>query len=361
MKLFTVGPVEMYDHTRAMGSRQNEYFREPEFSAFLSETSNLLKQALFAPQEYHTIFLASSGTGAMEATVINCFNSADKLLIINGGTFGNYFVNICKKNKIPYDEVILNYGEMLTKNVLDSYSGKKYTALLVNICETSTGQLYDIKLLDSFCKRNGMYLIVDAISSAFADEYKISNYKIHATILSSQKALALPPGLAMVVLSDQIYEERVKISGTNSMYFDFKAYVNNMTRGQTPFTPCIGLLYQLNDMLKHLLEQGIDNKISRTHTLATYFRKQARKNNIQMPVYPLANAVTPVLFSDINAFNLHEKLRDQYSIYINPNGLMPERICRIGHLGNLTEVDYDLLITAINDIMSQMKKEKYTI
>jgi aspartate aminotransferase-like enzyme len=348
----------MYEHTKTAGALQNEYFREPKFSNFMRETEVLFKKALFAPDEYFSMFLSCSGTGAMEATVINCFTSRDKLLIINGGTFGEYFVNISRYNQIPHEEIVLKHGEVLTEESFAPYDRKNYTALLVNICETSTGQIYDMNLIVDFCRRNQMYLIVDAISSAFADEYDIGKYAIDASIVNSQKGLALPPGLAMVILSNRLYEERVANNQVKSMYFDFKEYVTNMERGQTPFTPCIGLLYQLNDMLRLILEQGIHDKIKKTHELAVYFRRWAIENDIKIPSYPLSNALTPVIFDDINACRVYEKLRDDHDIYINPNRYMSERICRVGHLGNLSVEDIDLLIIALKQVIQDLSENR---
>lgn len=358
MKLFTLGPVEMYEHTKSIGSLQNEYFRDTKFSNFMYETDMLLKKALFAPSEYHTMFLTCSGTGAMESTIINCFTSNDKLLVINGGTFGGYFVNICKYNQIPYEEISLKFGTPLIKKFLEPHEGESYTALLVNICETSTGQLYDIDLLSDFCKRNKMFLIVDAISSAFADEYNITKYDIDATIISSQKALALPPGLAVSILSDRIYNDRVVNNNVKSMYFDFKAYNADMKRGQTPFTPCIGILYQLNDMLKQILKQGVANKINETKSLADYFRRMVVKSGINIPSYALSNALTPILFDTVDAYDVYKKLRDDFNIYINPNGFMSDYICRVGHLGNLTSKDFDMLLYALNKVVEDLSQNK---
>ena len=227
---FTLGPVEMYPRTKAAGSLQNPYFRTSEFSSFMKETEGMLKQFLNVPPAYHTMFLASSGTGAMEATLLNCLTPGDKALIINGGTFSAYFMDLCRYQGIPFDTVDVPFGKELTPNLLLPYEGKEYAALLVNIHETSTGQLYGREMLRDFCKRNEMYYFADAISSVCADELDVERYGMDSVMLSSQKGFALPPGLGIVIISDGLYDKRVANNKVASMYFDFKEYVKNMTR-----------------------------------------------------------------------------------------------------------------------------------
>ena len=356
MKLFTVGPVEMHDSTKAIGALQNKYFRTNDFSELMLETGDMLKKALFAPPNYHTIFLTCSGTGAMDAAIANCFTQNDHLLIVNGGTFGKYFVDICKYKNIPYDEIVLDFGEILTKNLLESHIHSDTTALLITIHETSTGQLYDIQMASDFCKAHNLYLIVDAISSAFADEYDITRHNIDVTIISTHKALALPPGIAMVLLSNKLYNERVQDNAVESMYFDFKLYVKNFERGQPPFSPAIGILYQLHDMLKRISSEGIENQIAKTRNLAQHFRECMKGSKIGIPSYPLSNALTPLMLNGISARTVYERLRDEYGFYINPNGYLADKVCRVGHLGNLQKSDLTLLALALDEIMKDVCK-----
>lgn len=129
------------------------------------DSERVLKRLLDADDDCKVAFLTASGTGAMEAAVSCLLTPSDKALVINGGGFGRRFTEICDVHDIPYDQIALSTGETFTKEHLEEFNGMGYTALLVNLDETSTGQLYDIALLSEFCKANGMYLIVDAISA----------------------------------------------------------------------------------------------------------------------------------------------------------------------------------------------------
>ena len=242
MKLFTIGPVQMFPETLDIRAQQIPYFRTTEFSQMMLKTDLLLKKVAGTGPESKVIYLTASGTAAMEATVMNCFSSEDKVLVIAGGTFGQRFAEICRVHEIPSESIVLKFGEILTREVLEKYNDQGFTGMLVNLHETSTGQLYDIGIISEFCKRNGLYLIVDAISTFLCDEFYMDEWGIDVTILSSQKGFCLAPGLSMIVLNGKIIREKVLPKKVKSMYFNFNDYLCNIARGQTPFTPAVGIL-----------------------------------------------------------------------------------------------------------------------
>lgn len=345
MKLFTIGPVQMYPHTLNIASRQLPYFRDSDFSAVNLRIERNIKRLMNAPNSAKTVLLTASGTGAMEATVINLFDKSDKLLVINGGSFGHRFCEICSLHEIPHESVDLNFGEILTAERLAMFDGAGFTGLLVNIHETSTGQLYSIKMLSNFCKRNDLVFVVDAISSFLADSFDFSAYSIDAAIISSQKALALSPGVSAVVLSERVIESRLPRIEPRSLYFNFKSALRNMERGQTPFTPAVGTLLEMDDMLNSI--QSVDERISKSRKLADYFRSHINELPIGVPDMPLSNALTPVLLPG-NAKQIYLALKEQYGLVVTPSGgELADKMLRIGHLGNLVCDDYDTLITAL--------------
>lgn len=114
-------------------------------------------------------------------------------MVVNGGSFGARFVKLCRIYEIPYTEIKLDVGKKLTEEMLSPFESAGYTGFLVNIDETSTGVLYDLELISGFCKRNEIFLVVDAISSFFADPISMERQEIDVLITGSQKALACPP------------------------------------------------------------------------------------------------------------------------------------------------------------------------
>lgn len=354
MKLFTVGPVEMYPEILEIGSHQIPYFRNQYFSDIMYELDSNLKKLMNMVEDDKNIILTASGTGAMEAVVINCLTSEDKALVISGGSFGERFEQLCELYDIPYDTLRVKFGESFSADMLDKYESKGYTALLVNLHETSVGQLYPVDILSDFCQRNQMYFIVDAISAVFADEIDFTYHKIDALIFSSQKALALAPGIAIVSLSKKIIR-RLNVK-PKTMYFNFSDYLKNGMRGQTPFTPAVGIVIQTNAMIRAILMEGIKNKILKTRELAEYFRKQLHANGFEVPGYPLSNAMTPVWFGT-GAKLYYESLIDDYEINVNPcGGELADKMFRVGHMGNLTVEDHDDLICALCKIRERNQK-----
>lgn len=350
MKLFTVGPVEMFPETLEMNAKQVPYFRTPEFSEIMLENEVLFKESIYASKETKVIFLTASGTAAMEAAVINCFTPDDRLLVIQGGSFGKRFAEICKIHKIPFDEVKLTFGETLTKEKLEPYKKNAYNGLLVNLHETSTGQLYDIDMLSEFCRENGLYLIVDAIGAYGADEINFEKQGIDVLIVSSQKTLALAPGAAVVAVSERMYQNRVLSLESGVLYLDFKQHIDNLKRGQTPFTPAVGIFLNLNQRLKQMRQIGMKEISQNMHRAACRFRQETARLGFMVPEYPLSNALTPVIAAPY-AERLYQKLKEEYDMIVTPSGgELKDVLVRVGHLGNVRWKDYEELLAAINEV-----------
>lgn len=354
MKLFTVGPVEMFPETLATASRQLPYFRTREFSQIMFENEEMFKRSINAPQDAKTVFLTASGTGAMEAAIMNCFTKEDRLLVINGGSFGRRFAEICNIHQIPHDEVILEFGKELTEELLEVVDGSRYSGLLVNLHETVTGQLYDIALLAQYCRKYNLYFVVDAVSAYGADEVDFSQYAIDVLIVSSQKALALSPGISIVEISKRIYEERVLKIQPSTLYFDFKMCIENLKRGQTPFTPAVGILLELNERLKQIQKAGWKRMQEECHALAVRFRMELEQRDFEVPVYRLSNALTPILLKP-HAKEMYLHLKEDYGFIVTPSGgELEEVLIRVGHLGNVCWEDYDKLLEAMECIRESL-------
>jgi len=369
---------------------QLPYFRTEEFSKINLECAERLKRLAGAPEDSHVFFLTCSGTGAMEAVVGGCFAAGDRLLAINGGGFGRRFCEMAVFHGIPTGSVDLAFGEALGPEKLETAiesrestqinnigaADARFTGLLVNLHETTTGQLYYKDVLAGFCRANRLFFVVDAIGSFLADPLDFEKDGVDALIISSQKALALPPGLSALILSDRLYE---KVSGRVSvgqgaagqgvrpfsLYLDLAEAEANAARGQTPFTPAIGLLLALRERLERLeAEGGAEAAVARTKALAEDFRSRIEKlqkrkdtspgkTTLALPDYPLSNACTPLVFPEGGAKAVYEKLASEHGVWLNPNGgPLADTVLRVGHLGNLTEKDNALLAGLLTDILT---------
>ena len=348
---FTVGPVMSSDAVREIGGEQVPYFRTPEFSEIMLENERLIKKFSKAEEQAKVLFITGSGTASMEATVMNVFTSSDKVLIINGGSFGHRFVELCKIHEIPYDEINPAFGEDITEELLSPFDGKGYTGFLVNIHETSTGVHFNINLISEFCKRNNLLLVVDAISSFLADPFDMSELGADVMITGSQKALACPPGISVIVLSKKAVD-RVNNNNVRSMYFDLKDALKNAQRGQTPFTPAVGILRQINMRLREIdAAGGAQSEIDKIHGIATDFRNRIKNLPLEIVSKSLSNAVTPIHPTNVSAYDVFIKLKDEYGIWICPNGGdLKDEVFRVGHIGSLSIDDNSKLIAALADL-----------
>lgn len=335
----------------AIGAEQVPYFRTAEFSATMKENEALMTQFTKAPEGSRVVFITGSGTASMEATVMNVFTPADKVLVVNGGSFGHRFVQLCEIHDIPHTEIALEMGHKLTAEHLAPYEGQGYTGFLVNLDETSTGVLYDINLISQFCQRNNIFLVVDSISSFLADPFNMQALGVDVMITGSQKALACSPGISIIVLAPQAVE-RVCSREVKSMYFNLKDALKNGERGQTPFTPAVGILRQINARLKEIeAAGGVETENQRMAALAADFREKIKDLPFTIVSQSLSNAVTPLHPHNVSAYDIFLKLKDEYNIWVCPNGGdMADKVFRVGHLGALTPADNTTLVAALTDL-----------
>ena len=361
--LFTVGPVMMFPSTLRLGGTQVPYFRTPEFTTTVLDCEQSLILLADAAIGSRAVFLTASGTGAMEAAIINTLSPNDRALIIVGGTFGARFCEICKDAAIAFDAIELEPGASFDPEMLKAYDLSQYSALLVNAHETSTGVRYDIAALGAICRANGLLFIVDAISAFLCDPISMISMGIDVLIVSSQKALALAPGLSMLLLSPRAIEivERAHVS---SYYFGLKKYLQDGARGQTPFTPAVGVLMQLLDRLDALKAIGASALVDQCHARANYFRHAIEGLPYAIFAQTPSNALTALspqkegLAQDgqqeqkaRSTYAIYEILKNDYGLVVTPNGgALKDTVFRVGHMGNLTKKDFSILAAALREI-----------
>ncbi len=348
---FTVGPVQSADCVKKIGSEDVPYFRTAEFSEIMFENERLIKEFAHAPEGSRVVFITGSGTASMEAAVMNSFTPDDLVMVINGGSFGQRFVDLCQIHNISYIEIKPECGQTVTHDMLKSAYRSGVTGLLINMHETSTGVLYDIDMIGSFCKEKGLFLVVDAISAFLADEFDMESVGADIMIAGSQKALACPPGISLLILSKKAVD-RVNCATAKCMYLNLRSALKNGERGQTPFTPAVGTLLQINARLREIKSTGgVQHEINRTKTLAEDFRSRIKNLPFEITSHSLSNAVTPLHPLNVSAYHVFLTLKDEYDIWVCPNGgEFAEQIFRVGHIGNLTEKDNTVLIDALNDM-----------
>ncbi len=351
---FTVGPVMSNEEVLAIGGEQVPYFRTQEFSDIMLENERLMKEFVTAPENAKAVFITGSGTASMEAVVMNIFTPKDKLIVIDGGSFGHRFTQLCDIHDIPYTAIKPELGHTVTPEMLEPFKGKGYTGLLVNIHETSTGVHYDPQLLGDFCNEEGMLFVIDAISSFLADPLDMTGCHADVVITGSQKVLACAPGISITVLGEKALK-RIEENDVRCMYLNLKDALKNAERGQTPFTPAVGILRQINARLRRIKNNGgAESEITVIKSQAEDFRNKIKDLPFEIVSESMSNALTPLHPTTASAYDIFLHLKDEYGIWICPNGgEMKDTIFRVGHFGAQTSEDNDTLIAAFMDLQKR--------
>ena len=215
-----------------------------------------------------------------------------------------------------------------------------------------------MNLIGDFCKRNNLFLFVDAISGFMADELSMKKMHINAAITGSQKALGLPPSMSFTVMDTDAIERCQRINVRN-LYLNYPDYLKNGERGQTPFTPAVGTLIQLNEKLKRIeLSGGIAHQNTIAREKAEYFRNRVRSLPFKLfsATKDSSNCVTALCPTNpnVNAHKLFEIIKDEYGIWVCPNaGDMAEKVFRVGHIGSITYEEIDLLVNTFFDLQKR--------
>jgi len=355
-KTFTPGPTPISKHILEIANYQLPYNRTQNFSELTFEILSSLKYIFQTSSD--VIILTASGTGAMEATTLGFLNSKDKVLIINGGTFGQRWVNLCERFEIPFEEIHLKPGKNIDPEIIDQYlKSSTFTALLMNAHETSTGILYDVEQIGGIANRHKVFFIVDAISSICADTFLMDEWFVDVALLSSQKALALPPGLSFIALNERA-KERLISNERKSFYFDLLDYLENQKRGQMPFTPAISLFLMLRQRLEDITQEGMETVVSRHRILAQYFRKEIEELPFSILPERQSNAMTALKCDErINASDLVAHLSENHNIFLAPNGGdLKSRVFRVSHMGEQTTGDIGELVQALRKTVLEVGK-----
>ncbi|MGZ8158432.1 MAG: pyridoxal-phosphate-dependent aminotransferase family protein [Methylobacter sp.] len=342
--IFTPGPVKMPPYIMEIGARQTPYFRNEFFSNTLLECEKLLLDLASAPIGSRVVFLTASGTGAMEAAVMNLLSTNDKAIVINGGGFGQRFVDICKCHGAAVHEHKIDGENLADTAPLDAYA--ESTALLINAHETTKGILYDMDAIGHYCRKNKLLHIVDAISMFVTDDINMTDQHIDALIISSHKGLALPPGLSMVLLSPRAID---RVSPTKSLYFNFRNYLEDGLRGQTPFTPAVTILLQLHARLKQIERDTLKYEIDKANRIADYFRKHVSAWPLGLYSRFMPNAMTALTPTNGESALDIVKYLEGRNIIVAPNGgALKDAVFRVSHMGDMTTDYVDVLINALD-------------
>ncbi|MCM8786286.1 MAG: alanine--glyoxylate aminotransferase family protein [Candidatus Omnitrophica bacterium] len=359
-KLFTPGPTSIPEEILLEMAKPIIHHRTDEFLSIAKEVFEGLKYLFQTKND--VLILASSGTGAMEASITNLFSKGEKIIVINGGKFGERFVEIGKVYGLEVVDVKVEWGKTLSKEELEEIIGKNKDAkgVFANLCETSTATHFDVKSYGEIVSRyDDMILVVDAISSLGAIPCYMDDWKIDCLLTGSQKAFMLPPGLAFISLSEKAWAKS-KNSNLPKYYFDLRKYKKTLEKFDFPFTIPVSLIVGLRKAIEIIKQYTIEKIWEEHKKRAEATRKAIISMGLKLLSSSPSDAVTAILLPEnIDGDQLLKFIRKNYGISFAPGqDKLKGKIVRISHLGWQDEFD---VLTAINAFGVGLEKFGYKV
>jgi len=331
------------------------HHRTPEFSAVLDSARERLKPLFGTRQE--VILLASSGTGAMEAAVANLLEPEDHAVFVNGGKFGERWGKLISAHGAIAHEIKVEWGRSVHPEQVDDAlrAAPSAQAVFVQASETSTGALHPIAEIGEVARTRGVMLVVDGITSVGVFEQKMDEWGVDALVTGSQKALMLPPGLAMIALSQQALAH-ARESRAPRYYFDLlrelKAQRDEHT---TAYTAAVALVFALNKALDLIYAETLPRVFARQLLMAEATRAAALVLGLRIfPDHPAPGVTAMVTPEGIDSSKLIRYMRDELGVSVQGGqDQMKGRLLRIGHMGYLAPFDMLIAVGALEVALSK--------
>ncbi len=348
--LLAPGPTPVSESTALAMAMPMVHHRTPEFSQIFAEAAKDAKYLFQTKQD--VLIIASTGTGGMEGCVTNLFSPGDKLLVINGGKFGERWGQIGEAfgMKIVWHDVA--WGSAVNpddvKAIIDQ--DKEIRGILVQASETSTTVTHPIEALGKLTgERDDILLVVDGITGVGVFPLPMDDWNIDALITGSQKALQLPPGLALVALSEKAWGFADK-STCPRYYFDLKKERKNIGNDTTAYTPAVSLVIGLRGVLKGIREEGLENVHKRHNRLARATRAAVLALGLKLaaPDSPADSATGLFIPDGVDGAKLVKSLRDDFGVTLaGGQDSWKGKVMRIAHLGYVDTFDTIIAISAL--------------
>lgn len=329
----------------AIGSAPFIYMRTDAFSQINKESERMLLDLIHCPGG-RTIIYTGSGTGAMSAVVENYVSTKKKAFVIDGGSFGHRWFQLCEYYGIPVFDFKVPFAKDIDYALLEqTIAAEKPDVFLCQHHETSSGQLFDLERISAICHRYGVSLVVDVISTFLAEPLNMGALDVDICITSTQKGLNIPPGLSILFFSPKLDGYTFNHKG---YYWDFEDNFSNLKRGQTPFSPATILYLQLHARLQQLIVEGGENKnIADVRHRALHFRALCQQYGWAVPAENPSYAITGFQTKDTAERVIFKGLIDKYDTYIMPGGV--PGFYRVSHMGLQRDEDLDRLAAAIHE------------
>lgn len=349
------GPTEIEKDVLEAGSIPCEYMRTSDYTKRLQKIFVQL-QYLFQTKE-PVVMYAASGSGMLEAAVTNCLSCGDKAIYVNGGTFGKRWGDILRKHGIEAIEIRVEFGQSVSTDVvrqtLIAHSDAK--AVFVTQDETSSGALTDLESIGKIVSEyENTVLVADCVSSLGVEKMLFDEWQIDIAVTSSQKALALPPGLGFLAISKKGMA-RAEQADLKTFYFDAIEYVKQWQRGQTPYTPAVSLINQLELRLEKIAKEGLDNLQKRYKENTHKIREGMKELGFNVHAKNPASCVSGYMCDKYDTSEIVRIMREEHHIEIAPSGgELAHRFFRVGNFGAIGYAEIEMFFTAFQSTLKSL-------
>jgi aspartate aminotransferase-like enzyme len=350
--LMTPGPTPVPAEVLLTQAAPIIHHRTPDFSAAFAEAIKGLKY-VFQTEESDALLFASSGTGAMESAIANCFCAGDSVIVARNGKFGDRMKQISEVYGLNVIDLAYEWTQVVDPadiaTALEENPGVR--GVIVTHSETSSGVLNDVKTIGAIVAEHPeCVFIVDSITGIGAVECKTDEWHLDVVMTGSQKGLMLPPGLAALTVSPKAWRAYER-STLPKYYFDWMKYKKNIEKDTTPFTPAVSLVLGLNVALEMIRTEGLENTIARHTRLAEATRRGCEALGLTLfaPPEGRGSAVTPVWVPEgVDGKAIVKIMKDRYGVTIaGGQDAYAGRIFRVGHLGYFGEFDIITTLAAL--------------
>jgi len=355
------GPTPVPEKVLQALSKHPIGHRSKEFQDLVESTTKNLQWLHQTKNDVLTI--TGSGTAAMEAGIINTLSRGDKVICGENGKFGERWVKVAKEFGLEVIKIDSEWGTPLDpeefKKVLEEDKQKEIKAVILTHSETSTGVINDLETISSYIRTHNTALsIIDCVTSLGACNVPVDEWKLDIVASGSQKGYMIPPGLSFIAMSQKAWEAAEK-SNLPKFYLNLKSYRKSLSTNSNPYTPAVNLVFALDEALKMMREEGLDNIFQRhnKHKLALSNAVKALNLKLFADEKYLSPSITAIKTEGIDAEEFRKAIKNNFDILLaGGQDHLKGKIFRVGHLGYVNDRDIVTVVSAIGNTLLNLGK-----
>ena len=358
------GPTPVPEKVLQALSKHPIGHRSKEFQDLVESTTENLKWLHQTQNDVLTI--TGSGTAAMEAGIINTLSKGDKVICGENGKFGERWVKVAEEFGLEVIKIDSKWGDPLNpeefKKILEEDKQKEIKAVILTHSETSTGVINDLETISSYIRDHKTALsIVDCVTSLGACNVPVDKWQLDIVASGSQKGYMIPPGLSFISVSEKAWQASEK-SNLPKFYLNLKSYRKSLASNSNPYTPAVNLIFALDESLKMMKDEGLENIFKRHNRHKLAMSNAARTLGLKLFAEEnhLSPSITAIKTEGMDAEIFRKEIKQKFDILLaGGQDNLKGKIFRVGHLGYVNDRDIISVISAIGSILLEKQKITY--